>query len=36
MLYQKIEALGDQYKYDVTVSYIEIYNEHLKDLLSPG
>ena len=36
MLYTKIDALSDEYKYDVDVSYVEIYNENLKDLLSPG
>ena len=36
MLYTKIEALSDEYKYDVEVSYVEIYNENMKDLLSPG
>ena len=36
MLYTKIEALSDDYKYDVDVSYVEIYNENMKDLLSPG
>ena len=36
MLYTKIEAMADQYTYDVEVSYVEIYNEKLKDLLSPS
>lgn len=36
MLYTKIDALSDSYKYDVEVSYVEIYNENMKDLLSPG
>lgn len=36
MLYTKIEALSDQFTYDLDVSYVEIYNENIKDLLSPG
>ena len=34
-LYQKIE-LCEEYTYEIKVSYLEIYNEILKDLLSPG
>ena len=36
MLYTKIDAMSDQYTYDLDVSYVEIYNENIKDLLSPG
>lgn len=36
MLYTKIDAMSDEFTYDLDVSYVEIYNENIKDLLRPG
>ncbi|RCK57669.1 Kinesin-like protein KIP3 [Candida viswanathii] len=34
-LYEKIEALSDTKIFDVSLSYLEIYNETIRDLLNP-
>ncbi|WPK22974.1 hypothetical protein PUMCH_000197 [Australozyma saopauloensis] len=34
-LYERIDRLSDERKFDVSVSFLEIYNETIRDLLSP-
>ena len=35
-LYKRIEASASTQSIDVTVSYLEVYNEKIRDLLRPG
>lgn len=36
-LFDRIDEIGDKgYKFNVTVSYLEVYNEMIRDLLNPS